>query len=205
MKTIIKTLLFCFLSFNAIAQELLDLEQFGFSAEVPKGWFKTENNDLLENIDRFDLTEAQLDAMLTSFNTAKQFIALHKYEPETRRGIIPTINISIRSTSYKSFGSFKTKIERAGEQFKKLFKNFETQPPHVIDLNGTKVWTTKATYDFKDPAGADVKLHSEIIYIYKGKYYISVNFIEEDGKEDNSAVFENLIKTIKLTNVTLKK
>jgi hypothetical protein len=204
MKKITTIIVFLF-TVGMFAQERLDLKPFGFSVEIPKGWIKTENNEVYKNIDRFELTDLQLSEMLKELNAAKQFIALYKYDPHAYRGIIPTVNISIKSTQRKTFDSFKLYVDKSSEKIKEVLKNVVMGSPTVVEVNGTKAWHTACTYDFKDPTGTEVKLSSEMLYFYRGSYYITVNFIEEIGKEDNSAVFDAVLKTIVLTDVKLKK
>ena len=111
----------------------------------------------------------------------------------------------MRATRVKNFDGFKQHVSRSSEKLKEFLQNFVVTEPQVIEINGAKIWFTSANYDFKNPAGTYVKLVSKILYIYRGSYYISVNFIEEVGKEDNAAIFDEVIKTIKVTDVSVKK
>jgi len=189
---------------SVFAQERLELKQLGFKMDAPMDWFKIGEQGVEHNLNRLDLTDEQEAAMFKSLNAASKLVSYYKYDPVSK-GIIPTINIAVRATRVKSFANFKMHIERASSQMKTLFENFITTAPQNVDIDGGKAWITKATYDFKDPAGAIVKLSSEAVYIYKGKYYISINFIEEKGKEDNTLLFNNVIKSIKLTDNPIKE
>jgi len=190
---------------SVFAQERLELKQLGFKMDAPMDWFKIGEKGVEHNLNRLDLTDEQEAAMFKSLNAASKLVSYYKYDPVSIKGIIPTINIAVRATRVKSFANFKMHIERTSSQMKTLFENFITTAPQNVDIDGGKAWITKATYDFKDPAGAIVKLSSEAVYIYKGKYYISINFIEEKGKEDNTLLFNNVIKSIKLTDDPVKE
>lgn len=48
--------------------------------------------------------------------------------------------------------------------------------------------------------GKEYEIKSNSYYILRKGYYISLNFIEEVGKENNNSLFEKLIQSIKLTN-----
>jgi hypothetical protein len=199
------TVLLCLLAMTCFCQEHLELKQFGFAMDAPAGWFKSQDEELVGNIEKFDLNNAQQDNMLKSLDAATKFIAYHKYDPKKTRGIIPTINVSIRATNLKSFDKFKLYINKEGEELSKVLENFTTTPPEVVVVNGTKIWFTTATYNLKINASDTVKLYTRMLYIYKSSYYISVNFIEEVGKEDNTALFDEVQKSIKVTGLPAKK
>ncbi len=203
-KIIYVVLLSC-IAHACVAQEHLELKQFGFAMDAPAGWFKSQDEGLVENIEKFDLTDAQQDKMLKSLDAASKFIAYHKYDPKKTRGIIPTINIAVRSTNLKSFEKFKLHIDRQGEQLSKILENFKDTPAEVVVIDGTKIWISTATYNLKDPTSKNVKLYTRMLYIYRGNYYITINFIEEVDKENNSALFDEVQKSIKVTSLPLKK
>lgn len=187
-----------FFTISITAQEHLEFKPFGFSVDAPKDWYKAQGGQLIENMNRFDLTDIQRNAMLEDLDKSNQVIAYYKYDPFKTRGIIPTINIAIKETKVKSFEKFKLFIDKNGEPLKGVLKNFVSTPAQIKRIDNTNVWLTIATYDYKDPTRKEVKLLNKMIYIYKGGFYITVSFIEEVGKEDNSAVFDEMLKTVKL-------
>lgn len=187
------------------AQEHLELKQFGFTMDAPKRWFKTQDEGLVENLEKFDLSDAQEDNMLKSLDAASKFIAFHKYDPLKTRGIIPTINIAVRSTNLKSFDKFKLHIDMQEKELSKVLESFKDSPPEVVVVNGTKIWLTSATYNLKMSESNTVKLYTRMLYIYRGSYYISINFIDEVDKEDNSALFDEVQSSIKVTASLSKK
>jgi len=205
MKKVFYSSFLFFLAFTCFCQEHLELKQFGFAMDAPAGWFKMQDEGLVENIEKFDLTNAQQDNMLKSLDAASKFIAFHKYDPKIKSGIIPTINITVRSTNLKSFEKFKLHIDRQGEQLSKILENFKDTPAEIVVINGTKIWISTATYNLKDPTSKNVKLYTRMLYIYRGNYYISINFIEEVDKENNSALFDEVQKSIKVASLPLRK
>lgn len=204
-----KTTYFLVLLFLAVTtvfgQEHLELKKFGFTIDAPKGWFKTQDKGLVENLEKFDLSDVQQDKMLESLDAASKFIAFHKYDPKKTRGIIPTINIAVRSTNFKSFDKFKLHIDMQEKELSKVLESFKDTPPEVVVVNGVKIWLTSATYNLKISESDTVKLYTRMLYIYRGSYYISINFIDEVGKENNSALFDEVQGSIKVTALPSKK
>jgi hypothetical protein len=205
MKTIIKLILICFLSTNALAQERLNLKQFGFSLEEPKNWHKSGEQLFLENAKKYDWNDGQWQKIKQSHKGSVNVVAYHKYKADAYNGIIPTINLTISNNVTKTPEQFKQLIVSSHAQYKAMLDNFKlTSPLRDITIDGRKALICTSNYTINSPNGP-VKLALKNLYIAKGSTYYVLNFIEEDGKEDNSAVFDKLIKTVKLTDVDLKK
>ncbi len=187
------------------AQNRLELKHLGFSIQEPEGWIKGGRQELLKNLERFPVKDTLHSVMSKNINSNKQRISYYKYDPLKTNGIIPTVNIVVSSTKRKSFEDFRRTIEKSQEQAKGLLKNFTATKPSVRVINGNKVWEVKAEYDFSDTTGKGVRLKNHELYIYRGSSYISISFIDEVGKEDNSALYNKLAETITLTNINAKK
>ena len=205
MKKIYYFLLLLCVATHTSAQDRLEFKQLGFAIDAPKDWFKAQEDGLEQNLSKHDLTYEQRAAIIESLNAASKLVTYYKYDLKKTEGIIPTINIVIRVTNAKSFLGFKTHIDKSINEMKKLLQNFEASEPKVLEIDNSKLWTISTNYDYKNAKGTTVKINTKVIYIYKGEYYITINFIEDKGKEDNSELFEATIKSIKLTNVPLQK
>jgi len=62
------------------AQEHLELKQFGFAMDAPKGWFKIQEEGLEQNLNRFDLNDEQQAEMLKSLSAASKLVSYYKYD-----------------------------------------------------------------------------------------------------------------------------
>jgi hypothetical protein len=196
-------ILFLFvLGSNAFAQERYAINAFGFSVVPPEGWFVTELGGARENLDKFDLSDEQRNAILKDYAAISGFAAFYKYDPKKYAGIIPTVNVVIKPIKNLSYEGFKKLLDSAEGQYGKFLENYKTVSIKPLTLPGGKAWEMQSTYEFKNPAGEKVFLKSTATFFYCGTYYVNLNYIEEVGKEDNATVYNAMLQTV---TVAVKK
>lgn len=182
---------------QAISQERLDLKKIGFSMDLPNGWFTLKNDEVISNLEKFDLTDEQLKNLLKNESAAVTLLYSTKYNPKKYSGIIPTIKIRTIENKIKEIKTFLEAIKSSNDDIKKSLDNFK-----VTEVSAVKISTAdavKLTVEFTmKVAGKDLPIISHSYYILRNGYYISLNFIEEIGKEDNSKLFEDLINSVKI-------
>lgn len=189
------------LSSPLFAQKSLELKQFGFSMNEPENWFKNQNDEVWKNINRFDLTEQEREAMFKSLNSASNFIAYYKYDPLQTRGIIPTVNVTVRNTKVTTQDKFGLYLVKVNEHMKGVVQNLVASTPEIIKIGNLTAWLIQSSYDWKDPTGKEVRLNNKTVYLYRDTYYISLALVEEIGKENNNAVFDEILSSIEFTSV----
>lgn len=205
MKKIFYTSFLCLLTITCFSQEYLELKQFGFSLQKPKDWHESGEASCLENTKKYDWDDKQWESIKKSHKGAINVVSFHKYEANQYSGIIPTINLTISSNPTKSQEQFKQMVTNGQAQFKTMFDHFKiTEALKEITIDGKKALICSSSYVIKGQNGP-IKLNLKMLYIAKGLSYYTLNFIEEEGKEDNTAVFRTLVNTIKLIDVPAKK
>ncbi|KOS06793.1 hypothetical protein AM493_12740 [Flavobacterium akiainvivens] len=183
----------------AFGQERYTINAFGFSVQPPADWFVTELGGARENLDKFDLSEEQRASILKDYATVSGFAAFYKYDPKKYAGIIPTVNVVVKPLKNATYEGFKKLLESAEAQYSKVLENYKTGSIKPLTFPGGKAWEMQSTYDFKNPAGEKVFLKSRATFFYCDTYYINLNYIEEVGKEDNTAVYDAMLKTVVIT------
>lgn len=185
---------------SGFCQGRFEVKKIGFSIDVPENWISMENEAILKNLNQYDFTDKQIEELLKSNNSAVDLATYTKYDPKKHRGIIPTIKIRTHSNQTDNINDFKTVIEKSTENVKKALTNFRfINPPVITEIAKQKAVQFSAQFTLKN-GGVDYEIISKTYYIPKKGYFISLNFIEEVGKEDNQLLFETLIKCIQLTN-----
>ncbi|KGO86488.1 hypothetical protein Q765_11500 [Flavobacterium rivuli WB 3.3-2 = DSM 21788] len=205
MKTTYFLVLLFLAATTVFAQEHLELKSLGFAMDAPKGWFKSQDGEVIKNIDNDKFSKDQMEAFLKSLNGASKFVGFYKYDPQVVQGFSPTINVALRPAKVKSFDDFKFYILHSSEKIKEVMKTYTATEPEIMNVDNTKVWVLTATYDIDLNEKEHIKMHNKIVYIYRGEYYISLFFVEQVNKEDNSVLFNEVIKSIKLTAVPLRE
>lgn len=191
-------LLLCFSNFYA--QKKLDIKRIGFSIDIPEKWIFTSNEEVLKNLDSYDFTDKQLEQLLKSDNSSISLATLVKYNPKTYAGIIPTIKIRTQVSNTNNIEEFIGQLKKSTEDLKKALNDFKyIDNPSVVEISEKKVVKFSVQFNLKQENNS-FNICSRSYYILKKGYYISLNFIEEIGKEDNRPLFEDLVKTISLTD-----
>ncbi|WP_306567074.1 hypothetical protein [Flavobacterium lindanitolerans] len=193
-----KSLLFLFLFpfFSVFGQERFEVKNINFSVQVPESWTILEGKEILENVKKFDFNTKQLKELISSDSDGVNLVTYTKYNPKTYTGIIPTIKIRMVKTNAKNIGSFLKSIEMSNTEAEKVFGNFTfTKKPSVVKVSKDNAVSFAVNFKLKKGSN-EYKINSDSYYILRKGYYISINFIEQLGKEDNSELFKTLIGSI---------
>jgi|GEM_PF-1397763 len=186
---------FCF--FQVISQEKFEIKKIGFSMNSPHGWHVIKDEEALKNLEQYDLTDEQLDLLLKT-NT-KQLITYSKYDPKRVVGIIPTIKVRTMQTKSNSIESFIKEVQSSTEVALKIFEDFRfTQQPIPINVSGKKAVKFDVQFTMKNN-GKEYEIVSHSYYILLKGYFISLNFIEQVGKEENSKLFDEIFQSIQIS------
>jgi hypothetical protein len=191
-------LVFMYISFlQGISQEKFEVKKIGFSMNSPKGWFEMRNEETLKNLELFDLTEEQLAELLKT-NT-KQLVTYTKYDPKKVAGIIPTIKVRTMETPSKTIENFVKGVALSTEDAMKSLDNFRyTEKPAIVKVSDKDAVKFAVQFTMKNN-GKEYEIVSHSYYILLKGYFISLNFIEEAGKEESTLLFDEIFQSIQIT------
>lgn len=194
------TLFLLLFTFGLFAQERFELKGHGVSFVKPQGWLTAGDSLFKENIDNFEWAKMKSGEM-DRLKAAGKVVAFLKYDSEIYDGIIPTINLTTGTNPLLTFDQLKQMLANTNVQFVKLFDDFKivSNPKEVI-IDGKKALVQSINYTLKGRDGSHTKIKSRMLFFAKGKYHYSITLTEEEGKEDNMAFFDALVKTIKLSD-----
>lgn len=185
----------CFL--QGLSQEKFEVKKIGFLMNSPKGWYEMRNEETLKNLEQFDLTDEQLEELLKT-NT-KQLVTYTKYDPKKFAGIIPTIKVRTMETQNKTIESFVKAVQFSTEDAMKTLENFRfTEKPIAVKVSGKDAVKFAVQFTMKNN-GKEYEIVSHSYYILLRGYFISLNFIEEVGKEENNLLFDEIFQSIQIT------
>jgi hypothetical protein len=189
----------------AYGQETFVNKQYGFSMQEPKGWISTNKAYLTENLEKFELTDVSLAKLLKDNNDSIVLAAFYKYELKTTAGLIPTIQIRVRTKTSTQYQEFKSAIVQSLEKAKHLLEEYEiVDVPKEINISGIKSVFIVSKFKMKGLNGQILKVRSRTYAIPFRNYFFQVNFTDEQVGEDCTAEFDKLVKTITIGRETGK-
>lgn len=198
MKSKLFAVIFFFGVLNFYAQDRLEIKKLGFSMEIPSNWISVNNDEILKNLDNYDLSDKQLEELLKSNNSSFNISTYTKYDSKKYNGIIPTIKIRTILNNSSNSAEFLKFVQNSNESAKKALTNFRfIESPVIAQISNNDVVKFSVQFTLINQ-GKQYEIKSNSYYILRKGYYISLNFIEEIGKEDNSVLFEKLINSIEL-------
>jgi hypothetical protein len=202
MKKILPIILLVLLSTTLLwGQKTFENKKFGFSMQEPKDWIVATNEELKKNLEKFDVTDENLAGMMKTDKGSILLNAFYKYEVAKKAGLIPKIQIDIRPRTTKDFQRFKTSITRSTESFKKYLENYEfIQEPKEIVISGIRSVVFIGKFTMKTQYGQEMKARARVYAIPYKNYFFQVNLVDGQVEEDNSELFDELVKTIKIGN-----
>lgn len=183
----------------ANAQKIFNKPQFGFSMQEPANWIAADKSALVNNLEKFKIDNPGLKKLISENNGTLLLGAFYKYNPKTKAGVIPTIQINLRDKGKANFAQFKNSIIASAKTFKSTFPDFEfIQQPHEVTISGIKSICFIGKFTMKSENGTVLKVRSRTYAIPYKDYFFQVNFTDAQTGEDCSKEFDALVKTIKI-------
>jgi hypothetical protein len=183
----------------AYGNVIFENKLFGISMMVPENWISFQNQDVIDNLKIFDINKNDRAKFIRDFNGSVLLLALAKYDPGTHEGLIPGIQVNVMENGTKSFIEFKPAIVKSVGEMKNMLSDFNfTKAPQEIEISGIKSIYFEATFTMKMANGSTLKARTRNYSIPYRNYYFQINFNDGLDGEDNSLLFDKLIKTIKI-------
>ena len=178
--------------------------EFGFSMNVPQGWFLVEKRVLDDSVARMDLTVEARAKLKQDDDGSTLLFLITKYPPGSKRGINPKIEGRVIPTGAKSpltFDEFRPAITNAFMSLGSGRKDyFYLQEPTAFDVEGGRGVFQISRFTMRTTSRTEYSIRSRTLAIPYGNYYFQISFVDEFGGEDCSSVFDDLVKSIKIGN-----
>lgn len=182
---------------NLASCQNVESKKYAFSMQDPKGWHSIDKKGLNSNLKKFEFTEAEIEQLLKEQNANILIAAYYKYDPKITPGIIPTIQINARPNRTRDFEAFKLAIIRSIDSFKKSLDEFNLiEEPREVIVGGVRAILVHGTFVMKTPDGRKFSVRSRTYSVPQSGNFVQMNFTDNPDKEDCTAEFDELIKTI---------
>jgi len=200
-----KILLLVFISTNFMnfvySQKNFVNKEYEFEIQEPKNWIEASNKVLLKNLEKFEVNEENLNKLISDNKGSILLTSFYKYDPKTHSGIIPTIQINVRSKGKSDFEQFKNGMAQSANGFKKYFEDFEfINEITEIEISGLKCVYFIGKFTMKIQNGQEIKVRSRTYAIPYKNYFFQLNFTDGQFGEDCTKEFDELLRTIKIGN-----
>lgn len=140
-----------------------------------------------------------LARILKDNNDAITLAAFYKYDLNTVAGLVPKIQITVRTNKTKNFQDFNGGITKSAESLKKFLDDFEfIEAPKEAEISGIKSMFLIGKFTVKMLDGQVLRARSRTYAIPMGNYFFQVDFTDGQVEEDCSVEFDQLVKSIKI-------
>ena len=185
---------------TSYGDEFLSSEEFSVSAigtsfRIPDSWYKQNREEWIGTIGRLDESKEDIAALLESREGAVYIASLLKYDPSTRSGSIPAINMSLRKYSFSSPTIFLRYIEKVVENQSRVFNNFEiVKYPELYVVSGKLAVRYKFQYDLHTSETGKSAIVTEGYALPFDSAFLSVILAEEIPAQ-HEALFKMMIQS----------
>lgn len=190
---LIYSIVFCMILSAASAQQTYHNRAFGIAIDIPAGWIEgtpkgIDSNLEFSNKERTALLEKEGSVYLVNF---------HKSYVVWTDELIPKIQINTVIKPEKTFAEFKKEATASADKLKKNLSDFEyIQRPEEITISGIRSIYFIIQYTMVIN-GKEMNIRNHTYAIPYQNYLFHISLV--DGlSNDCTALFENLIKTIKV-------
>jgi hypothetical protein len=198
-KAILTILVFTsFINFT-YSQKKFENKEYEFQIQEPDNWIKTNNQEILKNLEKFKISDENLNKFLLDHKGSILLTSFYKYDPKTHAGVVPTIQVNVRAKGKNNFENFKNTIIESAKGLKKYLQDFEyIKEPSEIEIYGIKSIYFISKFSMKTQKGQLMNVRSRTYAIPYKNYFFQVNFADDETDEDCNPEFDQLVKTIKI-------
>lgn len=181
---------------GAIGQERVT-SPLGFSIQIPYQWQAADKGFLDANVKKLDVSDEALDKLLKSSNNSVVVMAFIKYDPTTREGVIPTIQVRMLPNPIGDFPTFMAAFVRSMSPAKVPFEDYQfIGEPREVSVSGYRAVLVTSKYILRTQDGQTLEVRSRIYAIPYGKQFFQVTFMDNPKVEDCSQEYDVLVKSM---------
>ena len=198
-KTIYLFTIILFFANHLFCQTFFKSKEFRFEMQEPTNWIVTSNETLVNNLQKIDFSDEKIKEMLETKNGSILLTSYYKYDQKTHAGLIPTIQVLVRTKYGKDYNEFKQSIIASNNELKNHFENYKNiiNPTDTI-ISGIKCIYFLSSFTLKYKNGLELNVRSRTYAIPYKNYFFQINFTDDLTGEKCDNEFDALINTIKI-------
>jgi len=169
--------------------------------QSPTNWKYAGTDESKKNLKEIKFTDEQLKVISSSNNGIISQISYYKYNQDSVTGFIPTVKITVRLNPAKTFDEFKTIMINSANRLKLTLSDFEyLDQVKTVKLSDHNSIYYSCRYSITPASSEKFNVRTISYNIPRGRYFVSITFMDNDSTEDCSNLFNGIIKTIKITD-----
>ena len=193
--------IFFFSVLTVHSQEFYENEQFGVKVLKPAGWILATEQEVENSLKKVKFTDDQIAHIVNSKKGIVSLCTFYKYRIDSAAGLIPTVKITVRSKPECTFGEFKEIMIASAERLKATLANFQfIEQVQQVSVGGSPSVYYSSTYSLALNDERKMKVRTRSYMIPREKYFISITLMDNESREDNSKIYDELIKSFQFTN-----
>ncbi|MBP6797523.1 MAG: hypothetical protein KA124_05455 [Luteimonas sp.] len=163
----------------------------GIRFEAPPSWVASGMPRLIDNIGKIEFDAARVEKLLAESRDGSSHLATYtSHDPRSHAGILPTINVVVRSNPRTRFDLFKRDLASSLEGMSSMFENYMvTAPAGERMVGGLRAVSFESEYDIRTRDGQAARIVNRTIAIPRGATFIQISMLDVAPGE-NSGVFE---------------
>lgn len=183
---------------NGLSSEPIEIGRIGTSFKVPENWHAQNADVWYGNVEALDESNEDIKSFLESASGAMHVATFMKYDPTSYSGIIPTMNVILRSNSNTSPSTFLRYMEAVIERDSGLLNNCEiVRYPDFYVVSGKLVVRYEYQFDLFTEDLGRFRISTVGYAIPYENSFLSVTFAEESPAQ-NEELFRAVIQSFEI-------
>jgi len=185
----------------SIGQTIYQNDLVKLKLQPPKNWKYAGTEESKKNLKEVKFTEEELKSISNSNKGIISQISYYKYDMDSVTGFIPTIKITVRLNPAKDFNEFKNMITASADKLKSTLNNFVyLNNITTVKLSDHNSVYYSCRYSITPVSSDKFIIRTKSYSTPRGRYFVSITFMDNESTEDCSNVFNELLKTISITD-----
>jgi hypothetical protein len=169
--------------------------------QTPANWKYAGTEESKKNLKEIKFTEEQLKRIENSNKGLISQISYYKYNIDSVKGFIPTVKITVRLNPANNFDEFKSMMVASANRVKSTLTSFEYLDNFTtVKLSNHNSIYYSCRYSITPVSSDKFIVRAKSYNIPRGRYFVSITFMDTESSEDCSNLFNELLKTISITD-----
>ena len=165
--------------------------------QSPGNWKFAGTEESKKNLKEIKFTEEQIKRISNSTKGVISQISYYKYDIDSVIGFIPTIKITVRLNPAKNFDEFKNMMIASANRLKSTLNCIEyLDEVATVNLSDHNSIYYSCHYSITPASSDKFIVRAKCYNIPRGRYFVSITFMDNESTEDCSDLFTELLKTI---------
>ena len=168
-----------------------------FAIKAPEGWHLMTREGVVDNLGRLQMSASERRKLLANAAVSTPVVTYMKYQPTAKVGLIPKIDVVLRSNPTTTFEAFFKMMSTGPAQLKALFPDFKlTEPMREVRVGGRRAVLMSAVYSIETSNAGRLSTRGLMYAVMDGDAFFQIS-LTDGPTDDCAAVFAQVMSTIR--------